>query len=212
MIIKMLSEEKQMNKIACSVKCWEHRKCDRKGCPAYKSGMHCWLVPGTFCGNEIAEAFRLKMMKCIKCPVFTENMKSDLWKPTIEQIIREFEQSVSQMGQESALSKIKEKIIIANLKEVKELSRGLTDALEELGKAKLALEELSGKLEKKVQRRTVELTTANKKLEQINSELKDFAYIASHDLREPLRKISSFGELLKGSLAGKLTTDDEENF
>ena len=49
-------------------------------------------------------------------------------------------------------------------------------------------------------------------LEAVNAELKDFVYIASHDLREPLRKISSFGELLKDSLTGKLKADDEENF
>jgi len=36
--------------------------------------------------------------------------------------------------------------------------------------------------------------------------------MASHDLREPLRKISSFGELLKDSLQNKLEEDDRENF
>lgn len=44
-----------------------------------------------------------------------------------------------------------------------------------------------------------------------NSELKDFVYVASHDLREPLRKISSFGQLLRKSLEGKLTDDEREN-
>jgi light-regulated signal transduction histidine kinase (bacteriophytochrome) len=36
-----------------------------------------------------------------------------------------------------------------------------------------------------------------KKLSQSNRELEDFAFIASHDLQEPLRKIQTFGDRLK---------------
>lgn len=49
------------------------------------------------------------------------------------------------------------------------------------------------------------------KVEEANDNLKKFVYIASHDLREPLRKITSFGELLKKSLSGKLCEEDDEN-
>jgi signal transduction histidine kinase/predicted transcriptional regulator len=52
----------------------------------------------------------------------------------------------------------------------------------------------------------------NIKLERSNKELQDFTYIASHDLREPLRKVSAFGQLLQESLKGKLDEDEEENF
>ena len=51
----------------------------------------------------------------------------------------------------------------------------------------------------------------NRRLEASNRELEDFAHIASHDLQEPLRKISSFGEILQESLKGKLDEDEAEN-
>ncbi len=51
-------------------------------------------------------------------------------------------------------------------------------------------------LEKNVSDRTSELIIANEKLEVSNKELEQFAYVASHDLQEPLRKITSFGDIL----------------
>ena len=43
-----------------------------------------------------------------------------------------------------------------------------------------------------------------KELDRSNKELEEFAYIASHDLQEPLRKITSFSERLKEKLPANL--------
>lgn len=52
-------------------------------------------------------------------------------------------------------------------------------------------------LEQKVQERTSELSQINQELETTNADLLQYASIASHDLKEPLRKIVIFGNLLK---------------
>jgi len=54
------------------------------------------------------------------------------------------------------------------------------------------------------------MANLNEQLKKTNDELKDFVYIASHDLREPLRKITSFSLLLKQSLSAKITDDDDK--
>ena len=57
-----------------------------------------------------------------------------------------------------------------------------------------------------------DLEETNKKLARSNKELQDFVYVASHDLKEPVRKVSAFGNLLRESLAGRLDEDERENF
>ena len=52
-------------------------------------------------------------------------------------------------------------------------------------------------LEQKVKERTIELQKANAELEASNAELLQFASVASHDLKEPLRKIHIFSNLIK---------------
>jgi PAS domain S-box-containing protein len=60
---------------------------------------------------------------------------------------------------------------------------------------------IEAELERQVQARTRELKESNQDLLRSNENLTRFAYVASHDLQEPLRKIQSFGSLLQSQYA-----------
>jgi PAS domain S-box-containing protein len=52
-------------------------------------------------------------------------------------------------------------------------------------------------LEKQVKARTHDLEEANNELMRSNENLRQFAYVASHDLQEPLRKILTYSDLIR---------------
>ncbi|HSB91769.1 MAG TPA: ATP-binding protein [Flavitalea sp.] len=59
------------------------------------------------------------------------------------------------------------------------------------------LRRLAAELEIRVQERTRDLKEANADLVRSNQELEQFAFVTSHDLQEPLRKVRTFANLLK---------------
>ena len=67
-------------------------------------------------------------------------------------------------------------------------------------------------LEALVQQRTVDLQRAKDDLERSNFDLIQFASVASHDLKEPLRKVRAFGTMLETLLADKLDEQEHDLF
>lgn len=66
-------------------------------------------------------------------------------------------------------------------------------------------------LEYTVRERTHELVLLNERLAKSNHDLEQFAYIASHDLQEPLRKILTFADII-GDSPASVTREDQVRY
>jgi light-regulated signal transduction histidine kinase (bacteriophytochrome)/CheY-like chemotaxis protein len=100
---------------------------------------------------------------------------------------------------------------------IPDLLRAKVSVFAELYRKTRQLARLNIELEQRVAERTADLQRANEELVVLNTELKrsnqeldDFAYIASHDLREPLRGIHNYSHFLMEDYGDKLNVEATE--
>jgi PAS domain S-box-containing protein len=94
---------------------------------------------------------------------------------------------------------------------------GTVADITERKKGEVDLRRVHDELELRVRERTSQLEVSNKalmeyaaKLERLNEELQEFAYVASHDLQEPLRKIQTFCDMAKQRCAPVLDRTSQD--
>ena len=90
-----------------------------------------------------------------------------------------------------------------------EMQNILKEEIEIRKKAEKDLSDLNHSLEKRVEERTEELFKINKQLESSNDDLQQYASVASHDLKEPLRKIQIYSDKIRRSYLTENAEADE---
>ncbi len=94
--------------------------------------------------------------------------------------------------------------IVLNLIAFYLVGHAIQQETNERRQAEASLKQLNEQLDSKVQERTAELKEVNTSLLLSNRELEQFAYVASHDLQEPLRAVNSYTQLLARKYQGNL--------
>ncbi|MFA5292397.1 MAG: ATP-binding protein [Phycisphaerae bacterium] len=102
------------------------------------------------------------------------------------------------------------KIELKTRDEFSSLADSFNKMAEDIQKTTTSIDNLNREIDER-KKAEEEMIKLNQNLQEANQEMKNFVYIASHDLREPLRKITSFGAMLEKSLKNNLSGDDSEN-
>ncbi len=160
-------------------------------------------------GSELLQLNKDKIIGCGFSRFISKNVENKYFHALANAIDTDKIQNVElQLKRDKEVFYVYMEIIIAHRPD--EMYRITIIDITRRKKAEKKLELAHKNLEKQVTEQTTELKNTIKELKEANNELKQFAYVSSHDLQEPLRTIASFTQLLKRRYKGKLDSDADE--